>query len=72
MLRELELCRLKMGMLRVGLTSLYECLMEGCEEDRARTVLLVLSDKTIGSRLKLKWRKFHLDFKKKVGFGCFF
>lgn len=56
----------------MDLISLYKCLMGGCKEDTTRAGLLVLSDRTIGSRLKLKSRKFHLDMlkKEKVGFVC--
>lgn len=71
-LRELELFNLKIRMLRVDLISLYKCLMGHCKEDTTRAGLLVLSDRTIGSSLKLKPRKFHLDMlkKEKVGFVC--
>lgn len=60
----MELFRLNIRRLRMDLISVYKCLTGGgCKEDRARVSLVVLSDRTTGSRLKLKYRKFHLDKK---------
>lgn len=60
-LRGLELFSLEMRRLRVNLINVYKCPMGGCKEDGARALLVVLSDRTTGSSLKLKYRKFHLD-----------
>lgn len=55
-----------MGMRRLTgyLITMHKYLMAWCEEDRARLLLMGLSDRTKGNWHKMKYRKFHLNIRK--------
>ena len=63
---ELGLFRLKKRTLRGDLTNAYKYLKGGCQEYGAKLFSVVPSNRTRGSRHKLKHRKFYLNMMKNI------
>jgi len=65
-LRELGLFSLEKRRHRQGLINVYKYLVEGSKEDRTRLFSVVTGDRTGGNGYKLKYKKFNLNFKKRI------
>jgi len=63
-LRELGLLSLQKKRLRGDLINAYKYLKGGCQEDGARLFSAVPSNRTRGTRHKLKHRKVHMNTRK--------